>query len=178
MSFHLFSTTTLFLGITAGSALIALLYAFVLYRKVRNIPVNNQTIEDISSYIHEGAMAFMKRQYRIIVYFSLGVGSLLALSELIPSLQGAEGIGWRSAIAFVVGASFSGLAGWIGMHTATKANARTTAKASTEGMSGALRTAFSGGSVLGLTVVGLGLFGLTLLFFYFLFSIWRIANQP
>lgn len=178
MSFHLFSTTTLFLGITAGSALIALLYAFVLYRKVRNIPVNNQTIEDISSYIHEGAMAFMKRQYRIIIYFSLGVGSLLALSELIPSLQGAEGIGWRSAIAFVVGASFSGLAGWIGMHTATKANARTTAKASTEGMSGALRTAFSGGSVLGLTVVGLGLFGLTLLFFIFYLAFGGSQTNP
>ncbi|MBE0700499.1 MAG: sodium-translocating pyrophosphatase, partial [Acholeplasmataceae bacterium] len=134
---------------------------------VTKMKVNHERIEEIASYIHEGAMAFMKRQYRIIIYFALGVGTLLALTELIPSLQGAEGVGWRAAIAFVVGALFSGLAGWIGMHTATKANSRTASAANTDGMPAALRVAFSGGSVLGLTVVGLGLFGLTVLFFLF-----------
>lgn len=178
MSFHLFSTTSILLAVTAGAALIALAYAYVLYRKVVKIQVAHQMIEDISSYIHEGAMAFMKRQYRIIIYFALGVGSVLALSELIPSLRGAEGVGWRSAIAFVIGSTFSGLAGWIGMHTATKANSRTTQKASTEGMSGALRTAFTGGSVLGLTVVGLGLFGLTVLFFIFYLAFGGSSTDP
>ncbi|MBU1094622.1 MAG: sodium-translocating pyrophosphatase [Firmicutes bacterium] len=167
MLFNQFSTTTIFVGIAAVSALIALLYAFILYRKVVKMEVNHECIEAISSYIHEGAMAFMKRQYRIIVYFALGVAALLSLTELIPALKGAEGVGWRSAIAFLVGALFSGLAGWIGMHTATKANARTASAANTKGMSGALRVAFSGGSVLGITVVGLGLFGLSVLFFIF-----------
>ncbi|MDI6452749.1 sodium-translocating pyrophosphatase [Peloplasma aerotolerans] len=167
MSFDYFPTTTIFIGVAAFSALIACLYAFVLYKKVTKIKVNHQRIEEISSYIHEGAMAFMKRQYTIIIYFALGVGSLLALTELIPSLQGAEGVGWKAAIAFIFGALFSGLAGWIGMHAATKANSRTTSAANTGGMPSALRVAFSGGSVLGLTVVGLGLFGLTALFFIF-----------
>ncbi|MDO9630080.1 MAG: sodium-translocating pyrophosphatase [Acholeplasmataceae bacterium] len=167
MSFNEFSVTTFFIGIAVVSSLIAILYAYVLYRKVSRIQVNHKRIEEISSYIHEGAMAFMKRQYRIIIYFALGVGALLAATEFIPALKGAEGVGWKAAIAFIVGASFSGLAGWIGMHTATKANSRTTSKANTEGMPGALRVAFSGGSVLGLTVVGLGLFGLTILFFIF-----------
>ncbi|MFH0767913.1 MAG: sodium-translocating pyrophosphatase [Bacillota bacterium] len=167
MSFNQFSTTAIFIGIATVSALIALLYAYVLYRKVIRMKVDHSRIEEISSYIHEGAMAFMKRQYRIIIYFALGVASLLSLTEFIPALKGAEGVGWKSAIAFLVGALFSGLAGWIGMHTATKANARTTSAANTQGMPGALRAAFSGGSVLGITVVGLGLFGLVALFFIF-----------
>lgn len=178
MLFSQFSTTALFLVIIAATTLIALGYAFVLHKKVAKIQVNHKEIEDIASYIHEGAMAFMKRQYRIIIYFSLGVGALLALCELVPSLRGADGIGWRSAIAFVVGAAFSGLAGWIGMHTATKANSRTASKANTEGMSGALRVAFSGGSVLGLTVVGLGLFGLTILFLLFYMVNGGTSNDP
>lgn len=167
MPFEQLSTTAIFIGVAALSALISLLYAYVLNRKVTKMKVGHTRIEEISGYIHEGAMAFMKRQYRIIIYFALGVGSLLALTEFIPALQGAEGVGWKAAIAFIVGALFSGTAGWIGMHTATKANARTASAANTSGMSAALRVAFSGGSVLGLTVVGLGLFGLSVLFFLF-----------
>ncbi len=167
MSFEHFSITSIFVGIAAISALIALLYAFVLYRKISKMKVEHQRINEIASYIHEGAMAFMKRQYRIIIYFALGVAAVLSLVELIPSLNGAEGVGWKSAIAFLVGALFSGLAGWIGMHTATKANSRTTNAANMHGMSSALKVAFTGGSVLGVTVVGLGLFGLTALFFIF-----------
>jgi K(+)-stimulated pyrophosphate-energized sodium pump len=167
MSFNEFPTTVLFLGIAAFSALIAVLYAYVLYRKMNQMKVDHQRINEISSYIHQGAMAFMKRQYRVIIYFAIGVGTLLALTELIPELKGAEGVGWKAAISFVVGATFAGLAGFVGMHAATKANAKTTYAAQTKGMPGALRQAFSGGSVLGLTVVGLGLFGLTFLFLIF-----------
>ena len=167
MSFEHFSITAIFISIAAISALIALLYAFVLYRKIAKMKVEHKKINEIASYIHEGAMAFMKRQYRIIIYFALGVAAILSLVELIPSLNGSEGVGWKAAIAFLFGALFSGLAGWIGMHTATKANARTTNAANMHGMSSALRVAFTGGSVLGVTVVGLGLFGLTALFFIF-----------
>ncbi|TNF08355.1 MAG: sodium-translocating pyrophosphatase [Bacillota bacterium] len=178
MSFNEFPTTVLFLGVAAFSALIAVLYAFVLFKKMNQFKVDDQKILDISSYIHSGAMAFMKRQYRIIIYFALGVGSMLALTELIPTLRGAEGVGWKAAISFVVGASFSGLAGWVGMHAATKANAKTTYAAKTHGMPGALRQAFTGGSVLGLTVVGLGLFGLTFLFFIFYYVFGGSSSDP
>ena len=178
MFFNQFSTTAFFVSIAAVSSLIALLYAYVLYRKVTRIKVNHERIEEIASFIHEGAMAFMKRQYRIITYFALGVAALLSLTEFIPALDGAEGVGWRSAIAFLFGALFSGLAGWIGMHTATKANSRTASAANTSGMPGALRVAFSGGSVLGITVVGLGLFGLTALFFIFYWVFGGNSTNP
>jgi K(+)-stimulated pyrophosphate-energized sodium pump len=168
----------IFVGIVLIATLCSLLYAFVLYRKVKKIEVNHKKMEDISSYIHQGAMAFMKREYKIIVIFALGVGSLLALTELIPSLRGAEGVGYKAAIAFVFGALFSGLAGWVGMFAATKANSRTASKANTEGMSSALKVAFSGGSVLGLTVVGLGLFGLTLAFFIFFLIFGGASANP
>jgi K(+)-stimulated pyrophosphate-energized sodium pump len=82
-------------------------------------------------------------------------------------MKGAEGIGWRSAIAFIVGALLSATAGIVGMLAATKANARTTDQARQHGMAAALRVAFTGGSVLGLIVVGLGLFGLVSLFIIF-----------
>ena len=178
MPFNKFPTTVLFLCVAAFSALIAVLYAFVLYKKVSKMKVEHDRINEISSYIHQGAMAFMKRQYRIIIYFALGVGTALALTELIPELRGAEGVGWKAAISFVVGASFSGLAGWVGMHAATKANAKTTYAAQTHGMPGALRQAFSGGSVLGLTVVGLGLFGLTFLFIIFFYVFGGSSSDP
>ena len=178
MPFERFSTTAIFIVVAAVSALIALLYAFVLNRKVLKIKVNHPRIEEISSYIHQGAMAFMKRQYRIIIYFALGVAAVLALTELIPALRHAEGVGWKAAIAFLVGATFSGFAGWIGMHTATKANSRTASAANTSGMPAALRVAFSGGSVLGLTVVGLGLFGLTTLFFLFYWIFGGNSSDP
>ncbi len=94
----------------------------------------------------------------------IGVGALLAVLGLIPALQGAEGVGWQAAICFVIGACFLAVAGWIGMAIATKANARTAVKAKQEGMSGALKVAFGGGAVLGLSVAGFGLFGLVAIF--------------
>ena len=175
MPIEQFHVTTILLGVAAFSALIALLYAQVLRHKINKMSVEHERISEISSYIRSGAMAYMKRQYRIIAIFAIGVGAILALVGLIPSLQGAEGVGWRSSITFVVGASFSGLAGFIGMLAATKSNARTTDNARKHGMPEALRVAFSGGSVLGLTVVGLGLFGLIALFyiFYVIYGGWQ-----
>jgi len=153
------------LGIAAFSAMIAILYAFVLKRKLQKIKVAHQRVEEISTYIRDGAIAFMKRQYRIIIIFSIGIAMLLTILGFLPSLSDAEGVGWRSAIAFLLGALLSASAGIVGMLTATKANARTTDQANTNGMPKALKVAFSGGSVLGLTVVGLGLLGLLVIFF-------------
>ena len=142
------------------AAVVTLGYVFVLFRKVSRIPINNEKVEDIHKHIHKGSMTFLMREYKLIIPFVLGIGVVLTVLGFIPALEGAEGIGWKAAICFVVGALFSALAGWIGMFIATKANARTAIKANDEGMSGALRVAFSGGAVLGLAVVGFGLLGL------------------
>ncbi len=147
------------------AAVITLGYVFVLFRKVSRVAINDQKVEGIHKHIHDGAMTFLVREYKLIIPFVLGIGVLLTVLGFVPALQGAEGIGWKAAICFVIGALFSAAAGWIGMFIATKANARTTIKARDEGMSGALRIAFSGGAVLGLSVVGFGLLGLALITF-------------
>ena len=146
------------------STLITLLYVFVLFRKVSRIKITNAKVDEIHKYIHKGAMTFLIREYKIIVPFIIGIGILLTVLGFIPALQGAEAVGWKAALCFVIGASFSATAGWVGMFIATKANARTTVKANDEGMPSALRVAFSGGSVLGLSVVGFGLLGLAAIF--------------
>lgn len=146
------------------STLITLLYVFVLFKKVSRIKITNAKVDEIHKYIHKGAMTFLIREYKIIVPFIIGIGILLTVLGFIPALQGAEAVGWKAALCFVIGASFSATAGWVGMFIATKANARTTVKANDEGMPSALRVAFSGGSVLGLSVVGFGLLGLAAIF--------------
>lgn len=160
------------------AALVTLAYVFVLFRRVSRIKISNPKVEEISKYIHEGAIAFLKREFKIIIPFVLCFAVLLTVLGFIPAFKDAEGVGYKSAICFVVGACFSGAAGWVGMFTATKANARTATKADEEGMSAALNTAFSGGAVLGLTVAGLGLLGLTALFFgaYGLFGLQEAAK--
>lgn len=147
----------------------ALGYAANLYRAVYKEEQGDQRMKDLSSYIHEGAMAFLKREYRIIIIFVVVVAVLLTMLGFIPSLQGIDGVGWTGAVCFVVGALFSGLAGYIGMKAATAANARTAQAARSSGMSAALHVAFNGGSVLGISVVGFGLLGLSALFLLFTF---------
>ena len=147
------------------AALITLGYVFVLFRRVSRVPIGDKKVEDIHKYIHDGSMTFLVREYKLIIPFVLGIGVLLTVLGFIPQLNGAEGIGWKAAICFIIGAIFSGAAGWVGMFIATKANARTAIKARDEGMPGALRLAFSGGAVLGLSVVGFGLLGLAAITF-------------
>ncbi len=142
------------------ASVITLGYVFVLFRRVSRVAINDKRVEDIHKRIHDGAMTFLTREYKLIIPFILGIGVLLTVLGFIPALQGAEGIGWKAAICFVIGSLFSAAAGWIGMFIATKANARTAIKARDEGMSGAFNLAFSGGAVLGLSVVGFGLLGL------------------
>ena len=146
------------------ATLVTLCYVYVLFHKVSKIKINNEKVDEIHKHIHKGAMTFLVREYKIIIPFILVVGVLLTVLGFIPALKGAEGVGWQAAICFVIGATFSGIAGWIGMFVATKANARTAIKAHDEGMSSALKVAFSGGAVLGLAVVGFGLLGLAGIF--------------
>ena len=151
-------------------AIISVLYAFVLYRRNKRVIVKNAKMEEISSYIQEGSMAFLKREYKIISIFVIGVAAVLAILGLFPKLRSAEGVGWQASLAFVCGAFLSALAGYVGMKSATKANSRVAFLAKEKGMSGALKVAFNGGSILGLCVVGLSLFGLTAIFMIFAYT--------
>ena len=156
-----------FLYIAIAASIISILYAYVLYRRNKRLIVKDKKMEEISSYIHEGSMAFLKREYKIIFIFVIMIAGLLAVLGLFPALKNAEGVGWQSALAFICGSTLSALAGYIGMLAATKANSRVAQAAKDEGMSKALNIAFNGGSVLGLFVVGLSLLGLTAIFMIF-----------
>src|SRR5690606_32265040 len=140
-----------------GAGLLSLLVALTYFRGILRESPGNERMRSIQSAIHEGAMAFLRREYGILVYFVVIVAAVILLSGLLwPASMDP-----RTAIAFVLGAICSTLAGFIGMQAATHANART-AQAATKGLGRALRVAFAGGSVMGLTVAGLGLAGVAL----------------
>ncbi len=127
---------------------LALLFAFYKASNINKAEPGNERMKEIASYIHEGAMAFLARQYK-----SVGIFAIIMFVVLIFAID------FPTAIAFAAGAACSTLAGYFGMVVATKANVRTTNAAYTSGMNKALDIAFSGGSVMGMTVVGLGLLG-------------------
>jgi K(+)-stimulated pyrophosphate-energized sodium pump len=154
-------TFIIFLALIIGTTMISLIYVFFLKSQLGKLKVGNSKIEEISSYIKEGTLAFMKREYKIIAIFIVSIAILLSLLGFIPALKDAEGVGWKSALCFLLGASFSGLAGFVGMLAGIRANSLTASAANTSGMGKALKMAFSGGSVVGLSVVGFGLLGLT-----------------
>lgn len=157
------------LGIVIVIAVLALAYAFNLFQAVRKENAGTKRMRALSAYIHEGAMAFLSREYRVIVIFIVIVAMLLTGLGFIPSLAGIDGVGLNGAICFVIGALFSGLAGFVGMQAATNANAKVAQAAREGGMPSALHVAFNGGSVLGISVVGFGLLGLATLFLVFTF---------
>ena len=142
----------MYIAIAAG--ILSLVVAFALMTKVKGADEGNDQMKEIAGAINEGAHAFLRAEYKLLVVFCIVVFVLIGLG--IQS--------WVSAVCFLVGACFSALAGFIGMHTATKANVRTAEAARSGGMSKALSIAFSGGAVMGLTVVGLGLFGVTMVY--------------
>ena len=132
---------------------LGLVMAFVLYRYVVAQPAGSGLMTEIADAIETGAMAFLRKEYSILVWFIVVVAVLLSL-----------GIGTRTALAFISGAVCSMLAGFIGMKAATKANVRTAQAARTVGRDKALAVAFFGGSVMGLTIAALGILGLGLFF--------------
>jgi K(+)-stimulated pyrophosphate-energized sodium pump len=136
----------------------ALVFAFFKASWVNRQDSGDDRMKVISKHIREGAMAFLSREYRVLAIFVVVVAVILGLINLKQ-----EGSSSLVALSFVVGAFCSGLAGYFGMKVATKANVRTTQAAKT-GLSKALVVAFSGGTVMGMSVVGLGLAGLTILF--------------
>ena len=140
---------------------IALLYALFKAIWVGRQDPGTDEMKEIAGHVAEGAMAFIKREYTVIVIFVAVVALILAFSNY--SIADSS---WWIAVSFLCGAFASGLAGYIGMKVATKANVRT-ANAARESLNDALKVAFSGGSVMGLCVVGLGVLGLSLLYIYF-----------
>ncbi|MCX7779788.1 MAG: sodium-translocating pyrophosphatase [Negativicutes bacterium] len=145
--------TSLILSTAAGA--LALLFAYFLASGISKEDAGNERMREIASYIHEGAMAFLYREYRYLAVFIAIVFVVLAVF-----------IGWKTAVCFLGGALCSILAGFFGMQVATKANVRTT-QAARSGMSKALRIAFSGGAVMGMSVAGLGVLGLGVFFLLF-----------
>jgi K(+)-stimulated pyrophosphate-energized sodium pump len=142
------------------AGVIALLYTFIKSSWVSKQDLGTERMGRISESIAAGAMAFLKAEYRVLSIFVLAVAILLGLSA------NPETSSWMVAISFIVGAICSGLAGFIGMRVATKANVRTTNAARTS-LGKGLEVAFAGGSVMGLGVVGLGVLGLSVLLIAF-----------
>ncbi len=138
--------------------IVGLLYTFIKFAWVSKQDAGNERMKEISTYIAEGAMAFLKAEYKILTYFVI-IGALL-LGIMGYSNANSH---WSIALAFVVGAFFSALAGFIGMKVATKANVRT-AQAARTSLSKALSVSFTGGSVMGMGVAGLAVLGLGSLF--------------
>ena len=136
--------------------LLGLLSAYLVYLKVKSSSEGEGRVKEIGDEIHLGAMVFMSAEYKRLAIFCL-----VCIVALYFSL------GWQTAISFLLGALCSGTAGFIGMYSATKANVRTAVAAKEKGASEALNIAFFGGSIMGLTVAAMGLFGVGILFHYF-----------
>ena len=137
-------------------AAVALLFALYKARYVSKCDAGNSRMQEIAAAIAEGASAFLRAEYKILAIFIAVLFVLIAIF-----------IDIGTAVCFVIGACFSILAGFFGMRVATKANVRTANAALTSGMNKALSVAFSGGSVMGMCVVGLGLLGASVLFLIF-----------
>ena len=145
------------LYLVPGSGLVALLFVYLKNNWVASKDVGSEKMERIAKNIADGAMAFLRAEYKILSVFVLITAVLLGFKGE------SEGSSYLVAISFIVGALCSGLAGFIGMKVATKANVRTT-NAAQDSLGKALEIAFSGGAVMGLGVVGLGVLGLGSLF--------------
>jgi K(+)-stimulated pyrophosphate-energized sodium pump len=135
------------------AGIIALIFAGILAAVIKKSDPGNSRMVEIMGYIHEGAMAFLSREYKVLSIF------IVILTVVIGIFLNS----WLTALCFVLGALFSILAGFFGMNVATMANART-ANAAQKGQNQALGIAFKGGTVMGMCVVGLGLFGVGMLY--------------
>jgi K(+)-stimulated pyrophosphate-energized sodium pump len=139
--------------------LAGLVVAFLTYRGIVRQSPGSQVMQDLSDQIHIGAMAFLRREYLVLVPFLLIVATFLWI---------APGLGWETAVAYIAGGTCSVLAGFAGMQSATRANVRTSEAARASGQAAALRVAFGGGSVMGLSVASLGLVGIGAIFLWLL----------
>jgi len=136
-----------------GVGLLGLIIAFMLYKKVNAVKIDNERVAKITAEIREGAMSFLKAEYKVLSIFIAVVAVALAAA-----------LGWQTSVAFIIGALASGLAGFSGMRAATSANGRTAMAAKEGGQSAALEISYNGGAVMGLAVGGLGLIGVSFMY--------------
>jgi len=141
--------------------IVALLFAIYLFFSVKKQSPGNEKMQELSNAIREGAMAFLKSEYKVLVVFVVVVAGLLFAASFVE-----ETMHWGLSLAFVIGAIFSAVAGNIGMRMATMANART-AEGTKKSLSKGLTIAFSSGAVMGMCVVGLGVLGVFALYMLF-----------
>ena len=153
-------TSSAFVLMIIGISVLALLFAFIRSGWIAKQDPGNDQMQKIAKYIAEGALSFLKAEYKVLSIFVVTVAVLLALTANGETSHAIIGF------AFVVGATLSALAGFIGMRVATKANVRTTQAARTS-LSKTFEISFTGGSVMGISVAALGVLGLTLLFALF-----------
>ncbi len=153
------SMTLAAIGAIVGA--VALIFALVTFAGILKESMGTPKMKEISEAVQEGAMAFLNRQYKTLIPFTIIVAVLLALvlPRLDPRVQGGA-----LAVSFLVGAISSAIAGYIGMNSTTKSNARTAEAARSVGLGKALKISFRAGSVMGLSVAGLGLLGVSVLF--------------
>ncbi|MBS57520.1 MAG: sodium-translocating pyrophosphatase, partial [Chloroflexi bacterium] len=140
-----------------GLGLFGLFTAVLVFLKIKSSPAGEGKLKEISDAIHLGAMVFMNSEYKRLAIFCAVCITAIWMSEL----------GRNTALAFLLGAICSGSAGYWGMYTATHANVRTAVAANTKGAAEALNIAFFGGSIMGLTVASMGLFGIGILYYFF-----------
>ncbi len=144
------------------SGIIALLSAIILFYSVKKQSAGNEKMQELSNAIRNGAMAFLKSEYKILIIFVIIVAILLFVASLIEGSQ----MEWGLSVSFIVGALFSAITGNIGMRTATMSNSRT-AEGTKKHLSKGLSIAFSSGAVMGMSVVGLGVLGVFVLYTIF-----------
>lgn len=159
-----------FIYIVPVVGLIALVFAYLKNNWVKKQDAGTEKMITISKHIRDGAMAFLKTEYKVLFLFVIAVAILLAISN-----SGNPNSSWLIAISFLIGAFCSALAGFLGMVAATNANVRTT-NAARKGLGEALQIAFSGGTVMGMYVVGLGILGLSLLFILYSNTDWDLIK--
>ncbi len=147
-----------------GAGVLALLFVAYLVHYVLSKPQGNDAMVRISRLIQEGALAFLKREYRYVSIFVIIVAALMAILGVV---RDDLGLGWRTSVAFAAGALVSSMAGFLGMYIATRSNARTAAAAESGGVNKALDVAVSGGAVMGMGVVGIATIGLVIVYVAF-----------
>lgn len=152
-------TTLTYLSAIGG--VVALIYAVILAVRINKMNSGTKKMKEIAQSINEGAKAFLFSEYKILVIFVATVFVVISVCGIITK---SDVLNYRTALAFLIGAILSTLAGYCGMSVATKANVRTANAAKEKGMNSALSTAFSGGAVMGMCVSGLGLLGVCLIY--------------
>lgn len=155
------NTLTILTYLSAIGGIVALIYAIILAVRINKMDSGTKRMKEIAQSINEGAKAFLFSEYKILVIFVATVFVVISVCGIITK---SDVLNYRTALAFLIGAILSTLAGYCGMSVATKANVRTANAAKEKGMNSALSTAFSGGAVMGMCVSGLGLLGVCLIY--------------